>query len=235
MTDPFIAYALDEEVIEADPEFADAYARMVAAAQRVLSPKVCHLIGIAVNAAGTHLNREAVEAHVRAAMEHGATDEEILATLQFQCALATHAVGYGMPIVREESEELARKASAELTPEQEELKEYYAGGRGPFSAAMHNVLVTDPEFFRAIADLINHPWRKNALEPKVRELIYISIDSSITHMHPGTRRHTQAALEAGATPAEILAALELSCLVGAQGYPWGVKALSKREAAVGVS
>ena len=72
---------------------------------------------------------------------------------------------------------------------------------------------------------MNIPLQRGAIEPKVRELIYLALDGGITHMHPGTRAHIRLALEHGASYEEIMAALSLASLVAVQGYGWGVHAL----------
>ena len=49
------------------------------------------------------------------------------------------------------------------------------------------------------------PWTTGGLDPKVRELIYIAIDSATTHMYePGLRVHIQNAFKYGATVQEIM-------------------------------
>jgi alkylhydroperoxidase/carboxymuconolactone decarboxylase family protein YurZ len=226
--DSGFSYGMDDVVTKADPTFANAYKRMVKALARsdVLSPKVQELIGLAVNAAPTHLNRDAVVAHVRGARSQGASDAEILEALQIATCLGIHALTFGGAILREESEALDAAVSNDPSPRQRELMQHWVDGSGRswlsvFDAPVHG----DPDFFEAILDLMNRPLITGAFEPKVRELIYLALDGGITHMHPGTRAHIRLALDFGATYQEILAALSLASLVAVQGYGWGVHAL----------
>jgi alkylhydroperoxidase/carboxymuconolactone decarboxylase family protein YurZ len=219
---------MDDAVTKADPAFAAAYERMVTALSRsdVLSAKVQELIGLAVNAAPTHLNRDAVIAHVRGARNQGASDAEILEALQIATCLGIHALTFGGALLREESDTLDAVMSDELSLRQQGLKQHWVDGSGRDWLPVFDVaLQGDPDFFEAWCDLMNIPVAHHAIEPKVRELIYLALDGGITHMHPGTRAHIHLARRFGASDQEILAALSLASLVAVQGYGWGVHAL----------
>jgi alkylhydroperoxidase/carboxymuconolactone decarboxylase family protein YurZ len=221
-------YGMDDLVTRADPVFADAYERMRKALERsnILSPKVRELIGLAVNAAPTHLNREAVVAHVQGAQSQGASDAEILEVLQIATSLGIHAVTFGSAILREECETLSAAMSNDLNSRQREITEHWENGSGRSWLPVFDVaLYGDLDFFEAWSDLLNRPIISGVIEPKVRELIYLALDGGITHMHPGTRAHIRLALGFGANYEEILAALSLASLVAVQGYSWGVHAL----------
>lgn len=218
-------YGMDDVAKAADPSFAEAYERIRAGCD-ALAPKVRELIGLAVNAAPTHLNRDAVEAHVRGARHHGASDDEILEALQIAACLGIHALTFGGAILAEESEELRAAMSNDLSPREKELVKLWVEGSGrSWLAVFDPVLRGAPEVFGAWCDLMNIPVRRGTIEPKIRELIYLALDGGITHMHPGTRAHIRLALEYGASFEEIMAALSLGSLVAVQGYGWGVHAL----------
>jgi alkylhydroperoxidase/carboxymuconolactone decarboxylase family protein YurZ len=222
------SYGMDDVVKKADPAFADAYERMVTALSRssVLPAKVQELIGLAVNAAPTHLNRDAVIAHVRGARNQGASDAEIIEALQIATCLGIHALTFGGAILREESAALEAAMANELSPRQRGLQQHWVEGSGRDWLPVFDVpLQGDPDFFEAWCDLMNIPVARHAIEPKVRELIYLALDGGITHMHPGTRAHIRLAMRFGASDEEILAALSLASLVAVQGYGWGVHAL----------
>lgn len=60
---------------------------------------------------------------------------------------------------------------------------------------------TRPEFLQAYLDFSAVPWRKNHLDGKTKEFMYIAVDAATTHHYvPGIRQHIQAALKLGATP-----------------------------------
>jgi alkylhydroperoxidase/carboxymuconolactone decarboxylase family protein YurZ len=220
-------YGLDDEVYEVDPVFGNACRRAVETATNpnLLPSKVQQLIGLAVNSAATHLNRPAVEAHVQEARRYGASDAEIVETLQIAACLGIHTLTFGAGILREESPELARAIAAPLTERQQELKQHWIDIRGGWLPAREILLEGDPDFFEEAARIQNIPVASRVLDPKIRELLYVALDSSCTHMHWGTRVHVKLALKLGATYQEVLATLALASLIGNQGYAWGIHAL----------
>ena len=77
------------------------------------------------------------------------------------------------------------------------------------------LLEHDPAFLEAYLAFLHGPWRSGALAPKTREFIYIAADLSCAHLYErGAKRHMEFALEAGATPAEILEVIELTSALG---------------------
>jgi len=92
----------------------------------------------------------------------------------------------------------------------------------------------DPEFFARFAELAEVPRRSTALEPKVKELVYLAVDAAATHMYePGIREHARRAIELGATREELLEVLELTSTLGIHastvGVPLLLEALGERE------
>lgn len=113
-----------------------------------------------------------------------------------------------------------------LTARQEEIKQEFIRVRGSWSDTWEAVLRLDPEFLEAYLDLSAVPWRKNHLDDKVKEFIYIAIDANATHMYlPGVRQHIRAALKMGAEPHEIMEVLELSATLGIHAMNIGVPIL----------
>ena len=87
----------------------------------------------------------------------------------------------------------------DLTPRQKEVKEKFIEARGYWrEESFGQLLRLDPDFFEAYTAYSSKPWVKGVLPPKIKELIYIAIDASCTHMHPiGTRVHIKNALKYG--------------------------------------
>ena len=113
-----------------------------------------------------------------------------------------------------------------LTARQEEIKAEFIRVRGAWSETWDGVLRLDPEFLMAYLNFSAVPWRKNHLDDKVKEFIYIAIDANATHMYlPGVRQHIRAALKLGATPPEIMEVLELSATLGIHAMNIGVPIL----------
>ena len=70
------------------------------------------------------------------------------------------------------------------------------------------------------------PVRKRVLDPKVREFIFIAADAAATHLYaPGIRQHIRAALDVGATAAEIMEVLELTSTLGIHACNIGIPLL----------
>ncbi|MQA95005.1 MAG: NAD-binding protein [Streptosporangiales bacterium] len=121
-----------------------------------------------------------------------------------------------------------RRTPVALTDEQQAIKDEFVRVRGKWGEEWQHILELDPAFLRAYLNFSAVPWRREpgALEPKVRELIYITVDASATHMYTrGLRKHIAAALGHGARPAEIMEVLELTSTLGIHTCNIGVPLL----------
>jgi alkylhydroperoxidase/carboxymuconolactone decarboxylase family protein YurZ len=196
----------------------------------VLPRKTVELIGVAVNAACTNLNAEGTRRHIRAALEAGATREEILTILKMGSVMAIHSCSLGAPILLEE----VKAAGVELdrakkvpTPACDKMR-----AAGQWNQAWDPFYDLDPAWtdeFMATAIPI---YASGLFTPKLIELLSIAFDASYTHMYaPGTRRHIKAALKLGATPEEIMEVLKLCVVQGVQACNLGVPILSEELAA----
>lgn len=128
----------------------------------------------------------------------------------------------------------------ELTADQQRLKAEFVEGRGFWTHLLEDLLRVDPIFFKAYSEFSSVPWKHGVLPPKVKELIYIAIDATTTHLYePGLRYHIRAAMDQGATKEEILEVLELISVLGihscTMGLPILVDEWEKRQQGVGES
>lgn len=113
-----------------------------------------------------------------------------------------------------------------LSARQEKIKEEFIRVRGTWGEPWQAILELDPEFLTAYTAFSGVPWRKNHLDDKIKEFIYIAVDANATHMYlPGVRQHIKAALKLGATPQEIMEVLELSATLGIHAMNIGVPIL----------
>ncbi|MDO8491633.1 MAG: carboxymuconolactone decarboxylase family protein [Dehalococcoidia bacterium] len=114
-----------------------------------------------------------------------------------------------------------------LTKRQQQLKESFIKERGYWSEDLWEpVLKIDPDFFEAYVNFSSAPWKKGALPPKTKELIYIAVDAATTHLYePGLRVHVANALRYGATQEEIMEVLELVSALGIHTLVMGVPVL----------
>jgi alkylhydroperoxidase/carboxymuconolactone decarboxylase family protein YurZ len=221
---------LSAEEVALDERFVMAFRAMRESAvrRRALSPRERELIGLAVNAAVTHLYVPAIEKHTRLALEAGASRCEILEVLELSSVLGIHTITIALPVVLEE---FAIDFSAPLNERQARLKEDFIARRGGWTELWNSLLLSDEQFFVAYTDFSSVPWENEpALNPKVREFVYVAIDASTTHLLvPGIRAHVQNAIRYGATLDELLEVLEIVSLLGMQTYAEGARALMKIE------
>ena len=213
---------------EWDPAWAEACVAMSTNpwTSGVLPRKLVELVGVAWNAACTNLNPEGTRRHIRAALEAGATREEILFVLKCASVMSIHSCSLGAPILLEEAKAAGRhpapKAAA-ATPACDTMKAI-----GQWNAAWDPFYQLDPvwtdEFMAAGVGI----YGSGVMSAKDVELLSIAFDASYTHMYtPGTRRHIQNALKAGATMEEIMEVLKLCVVQGVQACNLAVPILAE--------
>lgn len=118
------------------------------------------------------------------------------------------------------------KMANELGERKRKLKEEFAKARGYWSELWDTVLDVSPDFFEAYMHFSSVPWKTGVLPPKIKELIYIAIDASTTHLYePGLRVHIRNALRYGATKEEIMEVYQLTSVLGIHTCTMGVPAL----------
>jgi alkylhydroperoxidase/carboxymuconolactone decarboxylase family protein YurZ len=213
--------------VEADPGWTERCARMTNNpwATGVLPVKWIELICVALSAACTHRNEPGVRRHIRAALDAGATAEEIRETLKGVSVLGIHSVAVSLPILLEEADLADVRPvprGAVETPAIDQVK-----AAGLFNPAWDAIYQLDPawleEFLAMGADLY-----RGVLPPKLVELVAIAADASCTHLYtPGIRRHIQAALAQGATVEEIMEVLKLCGALGVDACELGGPILSE--------
>jgi alkylhydroperoxidase/carboxymuconolactone decarboxylase family protein YurZ len=219
---------------EWDPAWAETCARMTTNPWRagVLPRRFVELVGVALNAACTNLNPDGTRRHVRAALEAGATRDEILMVLKMASVMSIHSCSLGAPILLEEARAAGAKPAPKAgtaTPACDRMKAI-----GQWNAAWDPFFELDPawtdEFMATGAGI----YGSGLFTPKEVELLSIAFDASYTHMYaPGTRRHIKGALGAGATMEEIMEVLKLCVVQGVQACNLGVPILREELAQQG--
>lgn len=192
----------------------------------VLTRKFVELLGVAVNAACTNLNPEGTRRHIRAALEAGATRDEILMVLKMGSLLAIHSCSLGAPILLEEAKAVGKTPKPKpplATPACDKLREV-----GQWNAAWDPFVELDPVWTDQFMATGIGIYGSGLFSPKEVELLSIAFDASYTHMYgPGTRRHIKGALKAGATVEEIMEVLKLCVVQGVQACNLGVPILAE--------
>jgi len=211
-----------------DSKWADACMRMSTNPWNgtVLPRKLIELIGVAINAACTNLNPDGTRRHIRAALDAGATREEILFVLKCASVMAIHSCSLGAPILLEEAKAAGAQPAPRpkaATPAVDKVKAI-----GQWNEAWNPFLELDPvwtdEFMATGAGI----YASGVLPAKDVELLSVAFDASYTHMYaPGTRRHIKNALKAGATMEEIMEVLKLCVVQGVQACNLAVPILAE--------
>lgn len=217
-----------DNLLELDADFFDAYLSFSAVPWKkgVLEPKVKELIYIAIDVATTHLYEPGIRVHMKNALKYGATKEEIMEVYELTSVLGIHSCTVGVPILVEELENSGINLDLSLSEKQIELKERFIKERGYWAEIWDQLLALNQEFFEAYLNFSAVPWNKGTLEPKIKELIYIAIDVSTTHLYePGIRVHVKNALKYGATKEEIMEVFELTSVLGIHTCTEGVPIL----------
>ncbi len=190
----------------------------------VLPRRFVELVGVAVNAACTNLNADGARRHIRAALDAGATRDEILMVLKMASVMAIHSLSLGAPILLEEARAVgaAPAKTQAATPACDKMK-----AAGQWNSAWDPFFELDPAWTDAFMATGIGIYGSTVFTPKEIELLSIAFDASYTHMYaPGTRRHIKGALKAGATVEEIMEVLKLCVVQGVQALNLGVPILA---------
>lgn len=192
----------------------------------VLPRKLVELISVGLNAGCTMLNPAGTRHHIRAALDAGATKEEILLVLKCASVYSIHTLSLAAPILLTEAEAAGVKPADKplvSTPACDKMKAV-----GQWNAAWDPFYQLDPEWTDEFMATGIGIYASGIMNPRDLELLSIALDASVTHMYaPGTQRHIQNALRAGATVAEIMEALKICVALGFQSCNLGVPILAE--------
>jgi 4-carboxymuconolactone decarboxylase len=120
---------------------------------------------------------------------------------------------------------MAEEASESLSEEQEYIDDM-ARRRG-YLLDYHKVMVNqDVSFMKAVDGLVQAAYLEpRSLDRKTKELIFIVSLTVLRAERTHITSHIEAALSAGATPEEILEAIEIACPeAGVVAFQWGLDA-----------
>ncbi len=215
-----------QELRRRDPKWAETCLKMTTNPWNggILSRKLVELIGVGLNAACTNLNADGTRRHIRAALDAGATAEEILLVLKCATVMAIHSCSLGAPILQEEAQlagvnPMAKAPTA--TPAVDKMKAV-----GQWNTAWDPFYQLDPVWTDEFMATGIGIYASGVLPAKAIELLSIAFDASFTHMYaPGTRRHIRNALKAGATMEEVMEVLKLCVVQGVEAFNLAVPIL----------
>jgi alkylhydroperoxidase/carboxymuconolactone decarboxylase family protein YurZ len=192
----------------------------------VLPRKEVELIYLALNCACTNLDEAGTRRQIHAALDAGATRDEVLLVLKCAAGMAVHSCSLGAPILLEEMKAADVKPAGGPKPETPACDAMRAIGQ--WNTAWDPFFDLSPawtdQFFAFGASI----YKSGIFTPRFTELISIAFDASITHMYaPGVRRHIKGSLNAGATPEEIMAVLQICVSMGVQACSKGIPILAE--------
>jgi len=207
-----------DALLQLDPEYLDRF-RALAAYPReagVLEPKVQAFVRLAMDCATTQLYDPGTRRHVGEAFDHGATVTELVEVMELASVLGFHSILDGTDVL------LDVAGPADLDDDQqataERLREQWANY---WAEQWDDIAALDPDYLAEFIEFSAYPWQGGVLPPRVKELVYIAIDVSTTHLYEtGLRFHVENALEnTDLTAEEIMAVFELACPQGFNTVP----------------
>ena len=193
-----------------------------------LEPRLKELILLAMHAAATSLNADAIGRQVQRVLAAGGTHAEILDVLVTISSLANHALYSCVPVLEEELARRGESPAPDAGPHAsyEAAKQRFKAIRGFWNSERDPVGRLLPDYSIALMGIATEMWEKGPLTTRERELVAIGIDCTVTHSFlPGLRTHIRGALDAGATREEILGVFQLAALLGLEGYILAAEAM----------
>lgn len=110
--------------------------------------------------------------------------------------------------------------------DRDRLKVSFSECHGVWTEAHEHMLRLAPTYFARYADLLAAPARSNGLSPKLRELIGVGINASVTHLNGSALRlHMEAALRQDATIDELVEVCSIASGMGTHTMSWGMPIL----------
>ena len=171
---------------------------------------------------------------MRAAIEAGATRQEIVFVLKCASLMSVHTATFAAPILLQEASagsiddfSEARKQRlekvGEATPAVERMKAI-----GQWNDAWDCQLFLAPKSTEEYMEMWQELFQEKLFSPKELELLLIAFDVSDVHMADSyTHHHIKKAFQAGATTAEIMQVLKLIVAQRVQARNLGVMILAE--------
>ena len=234
------AHAAFAAVVEMDPAIVEGMVEMADAVDKrgALTPRERSLISLALAASPTHLKADQTRMHIADALRKGATKAEICEVLELASVLGIHGFIPGVLLILEKFgglENVKKMLGPDAEARAEKAKAAFLAKRGMMGDIWEANCWLAPDFVTAYATYSGVPWTTDALPPKMKEFIYITIDLSPTHGDTGgAAYHMGRAMdEFGATLSEVLEVLEVIGLFGFQTHMMALPILKEELAKQG--
>jgi len=216
-----------ETVLRHDSEFTAHLHDVATHSQRrgSLPPKVREFVYVGVLCMPPNFDEAELRRHVRCALDHGATFEELLSLFKLMSAIGSHSFVEGAPLLVDSAGEPA--LDDDDRAQLEAIKEEFVEKRGYWDEEMWgDVARLDIEWFVDYLDMTNRLANDLEIEPKYVELIATAADSSLAHtFEMGLRNHLENALEFGVSVDEVVEIFEIMASMSLSTINQGVPIL----------
>jgi len=211
--------------VRESPQTALAFHRYLKALEdaSTLEVRLLHLIWMGVDAVVTHLFDVGAQMHARAALDHGATVEQLFEVLCIASAVSNRSCEQMVPMLAEELARAGHPAGpAPLSDEQQAAKDRFIARNGYWTDAMELSLAVLPDYYPKVLEL-HSLSSDSALTPIERALVFFALSASPPILDvEGARRHDRRALELGADPDDVRSALQSCASLGVHSFAVGV-------------
>ncbi|MFB6311920.1 MAG: carboxymuconolactone decarboxylase family protein [Salinirussus sp.] len=199
--------SLFDELLFFQPQFVERYATLSAHPGDALERRLKELLHIAVDCNTTHLYHRGTRVHIQNALEHGATPDEIVEVIVLTSTIGLHDVASGAAILED--------VTGSDRPDTSELQADLEDRLGFWTDSLDALLARDPTHIEHYANLLGVAWEEGPLSAAEKHLVLLATEIAPTRRnHEAARVHIDAALEAGLSEAEVMAAIETACVIG---------------------
>lgn len=216
-------------MLNLDANFLDKYLEFssVPFKENNISLKDKELLYTAFDVSATHLYEPGTEAHIRNALNYGATTGEVLEVIEIASLLGMQSMNYGAEILEEELQNRGLAIERQLSEEEMVvLKDQFIEENGYWNNQWEATLKISPSLFSAYLNLSESSHHH--LSPKMREFVFLTINAAATHLNTDRIRiHIKRLLDLNATKEEIKEVLEISCTLSIHASTVSVPILEK--------
>ena len=207
-----------ETMLQAYPGFVEQYARYAGYPARTgpLTPRMVELIYVALDSSSSHLFESGLQTHMKRALEVGVTQADIIDVLHL-------VVVQGAVNVCQAVDILAEFTGPDEPAAIDEDLQARIESLGPAHAlSLAAVARMDPGYASVLLDFVESGRPGTGLAPRERSLIQLALHACFTAFNPdATRQIVATALSQGATPAELLQAIQLGSHLAVHGAALG--------------
>jgi alkylhydroperoxidase/carboxymuconolactone decarboxylase family protein YurZ len=221
-----------EGMLRFSPGFLDLYARYggYPAANGPLSPLVCELIYVALDASSTHLFESGLRLHMAVAIRLGATPPQVMEVLAMATEQGLGGTRVGVEILAQEltaAGKIVPELDAALSTEQAALRDGWIAKFADWPRHADVLLRLDPAYFALALELSAYADSADRLTEKDRILVRIALDACFTGLNQaGLREGIRQAIMLGVEWRAILQVLQLTAHLGVHACAVGVPALA---------